>query len=370
MVLAATLGSTACATLPGDLVGRCGKAPAISVADEVASTDLRVMTYNIEGLPWPARVNRQPFLDEIGRQLAQQRAQGIAADIVLIQEAFSGAAGRTISLAGYANRARGPTVSSPRAVPSADAPAALTGKRKVVRGEGLGPLLSGGLYILSDYPITARASRPFRRAECAGFDCLAEKGVQWAQIRIPGVPSPVDVFNTHLQSRGAAGVSSNRSFQAHRLQVNEVSRFISAFRAADHPMIFGGDFNMRTSEKRFEHFELAKPWPLVHRYCADRTVDCRVLASWDGDAPWMDTQDLLGFDDGAIVKIRPIQVETRFDQPWRGRPLADHDALLVTYRLSWRTSAMPHHSGGLTSGTCSGRSWLHRLTSTSSKHSR
>jgi endonuclease/exonuclease/phosphatase family metal-dependent hydrolase len=350
IVLAATLASSACATLPGNLVNQCAKVPVIKVEDGIASTDLRVMTYNIEGLPWPVRVSRRPFLRELGRQLARMRVQGEAADIILIQEAFSGAAGQAISLAGYANRVRGPTGGSPRARPSRDAPAALTGKRKMARGEGFGSLLSGGLYILSDYPITATASRPFRRGECAGIDCLAKKGVQWARIQIPGTPSPIDVFNTHLQSRGSAGVSRHRSLQAHRLQVNEVSRFISAYRVVDHPMIFGGDFNMRNSEKRFEHFDFAKPWPLVHRYCADRANGCRVLASWDGDAPWMDTQDLLGFDHGATVRITPTQVETLFDQPWRGRPLADHDALLVTYRLSWRTSTPVPVLGGAGQG--------------------
>nr|WP_314444168.1 endonuclease/exonuclease/phosphatase family protein [uncultured Sphingomonas sp.] len=296
------------------------------------------MTYNIEGLPWPARTGRTLFVHEIGRRLAEQRPTPSAPDIIFIQEAFSTAAGQAVERAGYLNRISGPTLATSRARPSAESPSVL-GRRKLHKGEGLGPLLSGGLYILSDYPVITHVSRPFRRGACAGYDCLASKGVQWAQITIPGLPSPIDLFNTHLQSRGASGVSRDRSFQAHQLQVNEVSRFIQEQRSPANPMIFGGDFNMRNSAKRFEHFAFAKPWPLVHRYCADPTNDCRVLASWDGDAPWMDTQDLLGFDDGEVVRIRPVQVETRFDEPWRGRPLADHDALLVTYRLSWPVAA-------------------------------
>jgi endonuclease/exonuclease/phosphatase family metal-dependent hydrolase len=344
-----------CTTLPGHLTSNCAKLPQIAVRDGVASTDLRVMTYNIEGLPWPARSGRTPFLREIGRRLAEQRSSSDAPDIILVQEAFSTAAGEAVGTAGYPNRIIGPVLATARARPSNDAPSSLTSRRKLRKGEGLGPLLSGGLYILSEYPVIAHASRAFRKGECAGYDCFAKKGVQWARINIPGLPGPIDLFNTHLQSRGSSGVSRDRSFQAHRLQVSEVSRFIQEHRSAANPMIFGGDFNMRNSTKRFEHFEFTKPWPLVHRYCADPNNACRVLASWDGDAPWMDTQDLLGFDDGAIVRIRPIEVESRFDEPWRGRPLADHDALLVTYRLSWPIYRPIETQAGLTGGGRIGR---------------
>jgi hypothetical protein len=50
----------------------------------------------------------------------------------------------------------------------------------------------------------------------------------------------------------------------------------------------------------------------------------------------MDTQDLQGFASGARVQVRPVRVDAMFDEPWKGRPLADHDGLLVVYRLSWQ----------------------------------
>lgn len=333
------LAAAGCTTLPDNITGRCGKRPIIHVGSEQSYTDVSVLTYNIEGLPWPGRRDRAPLLKEIGRQLARERAAGTGADIVLIQEAFSPAAVRSILSAGYANRVGGPSPTSLRMRASSDAPASLTQRRKLTKGERFGTLLPSGLFILSDYPVLAHQHQPFRRGECAGYDCLANKGVVWAQVAIPGVPSPVDIFNTHLQSRAASGVSRNRSFQAHRLQVSDVGRFIEARRAAHNPLIFGGDFNMRNSPRRFEHFDLVKPWPLVHRHCTDHPRDCIVLASWDGDAPWMDTQDLQGFDSGALVSVRPVKVETKFDRPWNGTRLADHDGLLVTYRLTWPNSA-------------------------------
>ena len=57
--------------------------------------------------------------------------------------------------------------------------------------------------------------------------------------------------------------------------------------------------------------------------------------SWDGDAPWMDTQDLQFFGEGEHVAIRPVRVEAMFDGGASGPRLSDHDGFLVTYELSW-----------------------------------
>jgi hypothetical protein len=53
---------------------------------------------------------------------------------------------------------------------------------------------------------------------------------------------------------------------------------------------------------RFEYFAEKTPYRLVHQHCAGST---------------------------------PVRVEAVFDEPWRGKPLSDHDGLLVVYRLSW-----------------------------------
>lgn len=47
------------------------------------------------------------------------------------------------------------------------------------------------------------------------------------------------------------------------------------------------------------------------------------------------SQDLEGFESGAKVRMEPIRVEAKCDEPCRnGKPLSDHDEPLV-YRLSW-----------------------------------
>jgi hypothetical protein len=199
--------------------------------------------------------------------------------------------------------------------------------------------MPSGLYILSDFPILAAERQPFRARECAGFDCLSNKGLLYARIAVPGVPDPLEIFNTHLNSRGSTGVSEERSLLAHRLQIDESSRFIEARREGGYPLVFGGDFNMRNAPDRFERFALRKPWPIVHQYCVEPGARCDVRLSWDGDTPWMDTQDLQGFDSGTRVSLRPVRVDALFDEPWKGRPLADHDGLLVVYGLTWRAAA-------------------------------
>ncbi|MFN3621135.1 hypothetical protein [Sphingorhabdus sp.] len=52
----------------------------------------------------------------------------------------------------------------------------------------------------------------------------------------------------------------------------------------------------------------------------------------------MDTPDLQGFADGNGVHIEPIRIAAMFNYPIEGRMLSDHDALSVTYRISWRAT--------------------------------
>jgi endonuclease/exonuclease/phosphatase family metal-dependent hydrolase len=333
-----------CASFPADWTSSCAASlPAVEIDSQsnTASTTISVLTYNVEGLPWPARRNRVPSLREIGRQLSEMRKEKRAPDVVLLQEVFSAEAAKIGVRAGFLNQVRGPGRRTTRPATSEDADPRLVGRRKLKKGEGLGRILPSGLYLLSDFPVVEASGQPFRSRECAGFDCLANKGIQHVRVQVPGVPQPLDLFNTHLNSRGASGVSNARSLKAHRLQSDETSRFIESRRDRRYPMIFGGDFNMRNAQDRFDHFSLRTPYTLVHQYCVQRPGQCEVALSWDGDTPWMDTQDLQGFDSGEAVTIRPVKVAAMFDTPWNGRPLADHDGLLVTYRISWPAAAQP-----------------------------
>jgi len=337
-----------CATFPEDHRAEgTGRLPSIHVDQESGEAwmELSVLTYNVEGLPWPARRHRSPRLEEIGRQLSAMREAGVAPDIVLLQEVFTSDAGRNTTRSGYPTRVRGPGRRAERPPTSREADPALTGRRKLLKGERLGRLFSSGLYVLSEFPVVQASNQAFRRRECAGVDCLANKGMQHVTIQIPGVPQPLAVFNTHLNSARASRVRSERSLIAHRLQVADLARFIEEQREPGTPLILGGDFNMRGDDNRFAKYTEALPFTLVHQYCLLLSSDCAVGLSWDGDAPWMDTQDLQSFEDGSLVTIRPVAVDGMFDEPWNGAPLADHDGLVVRYRLSWSMAASKEVTG-------------------------
>jgi hypothetical protein len=179
-------------------------------------------------------------------------------------------------------------------------------------------------------------TRPFDIDDCAGFDCLANKGILMLRVVIPGLPTPVEIVTTHLNSKRSARVTAERSLYAHNRQFDDFADFLAANRRPEEPLIVGGDFNMRHAQARFDYATARRPMQWVNVWCVDKAKGCDVRASWDGDAPWMDTEDLQAFEDGRGIAIRPIAVEALFDKPIDGARLSDHDALLVRYRLTWK----------------------------------
>ena len=301
--------------------------PAPTVAGMPITLD--VLTYNIEGLQWPARSGRAPSLRRIGEILSTLNASGHAPDLVLFQEAFSSAAIRSVKASGYPYMAGGPSRTQ-RSIDSTRVKK--PGRPPWLKGE-LGIRFAGsGLVIASRYPIQTIMSDPYSRKTCAGFDCLSNKGVVMVRVAVPGLPSPVDVASTHMNAQRASKVRERRHLAAHRAQVRELRLFLDRYHDARNPLILGGDFNMRGSTARFETFRRYVPLTLVHEYCVT-LPECDVALSWDGDEPWMDTQDLQLFSSSATISVRPIRVEAMFDGS-RGSPrLSDHDGFRVIYRL-------------------------------------
>lgn len=301
----------------------------LSADGRIASTTLEVLTYNLEGIP--RRKGRKAQLREIGERLNALRQSGDGPDVILFQERFRKSAKEAVVAAGYPAMVRGPTRTQGRTLPH-------WGERrghKLRRGEWGLKLAGSGLAIASAYPISTHVAEPYSNRACAGLDCLSNKGALKATLNIPGLPAPLEVFNTHMNAQRASRVGNARYTAAHHAQVRELADFIAAEHEPAHPVILGGDFNMRHSEVRYELFRASQPLQLVHQACQAHDSGCKVDMSWDGDAPWLDTQDLQLFDSGAQVKVRPVRVQTLFD----GRPesprLSDHDGFLVTYELSW-----------------------------------
>jgi threonylcarbamoyladenosine tRNA methylthiotransferase MtaB len=202
----------------------------------IRPVELSVMTYNVEGLPWPVRAGRGSKLKAIGRHLAALREKGLEPDVVLLQEGFSDEVDDLIELSGYPYVAKGPRKKQRDGsqLTQEDRPRYKRVKYRR-KGEGWGKWGSSGLWVLSNHPINWVKSHAYHY--CAGLDCLANKGVMLVSLDVPGLPVPVEIADTHLNSKGASGVPRNRNRTAHHLQAAELGQFMAdrphARRAAD-----------------------------------------------------------------------------------------------------------------------------------------
>ena len=343
---------------PAFSIGESLRTPEIVKSESgMESVEISVLTYNIAGLPWPiacgkhsrqtdANGERIPIacdrakaLGDIGETLAEMRQQGIEPDIVFLQEAFIAASAKIMQRGGYTNWMTGPGREETGPEFSTSANQAFLDGRALKSGEKSGKRLSSGLVIASNFQIIEYFKKPFYQWECAGFDCLANKGVAMARLNIPGVPDALEVITTHYNSKGASGVSLDRSLEAHKLQVATTGRFLERKANFDLPAIWGGDLNMRHSDERINNFieHAENDLNEVSSYCVENPDRCDVAINWQSDTPWYDSQDLQGWAPGKRVSIEPIRVEQAFNQPVNGEMPSDHNGLLVIYRLSWMT---------------------------------
>ncbi|WP_334165102.1 endonuclease/exonuclease/phosphatase family protein [Phenylobacterium sp.] len=297
--------------------------PAVE-APAPAAAEISVLTYNIKGLPWPVATGRARALREIGEELGQMRREGRQPDVVLLQEGFRGEVRALVAASGYRYWAHGPARGA-----RAEA-GGLGGLARVTSGEGWGKLTGGGLHVLSDLPITDVRSAPY--GACAGFDCLANKGVMMVRLSLGDPPFEIDVVNTHMNSRRAARVPAQRALAAHNRQTEELLGFLAANATPERPLLIGGDFNVRNAPERYYYRAEARPYTVVSEFCRRPDAGCDHPDA-DAPEPWLTSQDLQAFVSPASVRVRPVSAGTVFDGATGGR-LSDHDGYLVRYRLT------------------------------------
>lgn len=219
-----------------------------------ADPRLSVMTYNVEGLPWPLRVGRSAAFEKIGARLAALRMSGEQPHIIALQEAFSYDAKRIGFRGGYRYIASGPTADMAGAQATRPGDIAFQAASEFLHGERSGKLLDSGLQILSDYPILSVKRLAFPRYACAGYDCLANKGAVIAIVEVPGMPGPMAVVDVHLNSRTASGVAPKRSLYAYKRQIDALDAFLQSSIAPGMPVIVAGDFNVGPQPTRLSYF--------------------------------------------------------------------------------------------------------------------
>lgn len=273
------------------------------------TSDISVLTYNVRGLPWPLASGRGDALRAIGQELAQMRQSGVQPDVVLIQEGFRREVAELVQASGYRYWAKGPG-----------------------RGPGFGRLASAGLHVLSDAPILDVRRHAF--GTCAGLDCFANKGAMRVRLAIAGSPTPIDIINTHLNSRSASRAAPAESLAAHNAQIRQLDAFVSETRAEGVPVIVGGDFNVKNAPQRYYFNALERPYTVVSEYCSQRAqTDC------GGEdpitEPWLRSQDLQAFVPDEQVSVRPLKTDILFAGAKGRAQLSDHEGYVVRYQLQW-----------------------------------
>lgn len=323
------------------------------VACEAGQGTFRVTSYNVLGWPWPFAPGRSR-LAEIGRMLREERPP---ADVVVLQEAGLAASNDLRARSGYPWSARGPgnceMVAAdvkrlrPRRVPSPRR-SHLRRHRAPCRNVG------SGLMILSRHPISQVRAMPFSRFDCAGWDCLANKGLLLVRVHPPGLPFPIQVVTTHMQ----AGASRD----AVRLrQIQTLADFLAKQATLRLPLILAGDVNLDPSRAHFDRFADGIDLRSTGRACAN-DPRCALDPRYPEARYWSNTNDQQFFRDGAGIRLRPSSMTRRFyvrradgtlaeglwEKAWNGYgapppgapaedgdALSDHPTLEATYSVEW-----------------------------------
>lgn len=304
-------------------------------AAQPASTPLTVLTYNIHGLPWPLASDRTDDFHRIAANLRAMRGEGAQPHVVVLQEAFTPDAKAIGVAGGYRYRVGGPSVAdrNPAAPDARDR--GFAEQASWFRGEASGKLVDSGLQIFSDYPIIAVRRMPFPAFACAGYDCLANKGVLMALIRVPGSATPVVVATAHFNSRHASGVADSRSDYAYRRQLDAAGHFLATSGWHDYPIIFAGDFNVGRSSPRRQSFATA-----IGRWwrgtLADAMHDCRSRRSGfpvAAEESFRRAKDWQLFGSTRLARLSVDAIRVPFGRAADGRMLSDHFGYTALFSL-------------------------------------
>jgi len=298
--------------------------------------DISVMSYNVKGLPWPVALDRADALRRIGERLARMRAAGRHPTVVVLQEAFVGEAKAIGDIAGYAYRVEGPYSRD-----DATMPRSRSRTRTWYLGETQGSVVDSGLVLLSDLPVSVVRRAPFPSGDCAGYDCLAAKGVLVATLDLPR-GGQVAIATTHLNARGASGASSGVSDAAYERETRFLAGFLARERAKGVPMILAGDFNRGQWAMRAA--DLATAVNAINGGVVPvEGLRARMQAEPNGigarsDALWVRkrARDMQFAIDGARARVVPVGAAIPFGTEPDGTRLSDHLGFTIAYRL------MPH----------------------------
>lgn len=341
----AVLGSWLCA---GSACESLGQPPDFVAAAPAYDGTLSLLTYNVEGAPWPFALDRPQAFVRIAARLRALRRAGRSPGVAVLQEAFTADAQAIGRAAGYRYAVEGPGPAEVDGVPPDAADLRFAAGARWWLGETQGKVLGSGLLILSDYPIVRIRRMAFPAFACAGYDCLANKGALLVTVRIPGAPAPIDIVTVHLNSRHNSHAGDARSLQAYARETAILSAFINRWHDPANPLIAAGDFNAGVSPPRWAALRRAvASWrgrggfrealTLVVQRGAARGM----ARSADIAAILRRAADWQFFTPGAAADVDAVAVQVPFGREPQGGMLSDHIGYAVRYRLNRGQIAAP-----------------------------
>lgn len=290
---------------------------------------LRLLSYNINGLPKTLTKGKPPLFNRIAEILRERRAAGTQPHVVLLQEAFDKRTSIIADTTGYKYVYKGPGRRDTSRKGRAHWTQA-TRKAYALRHDPQ-KIAGSGLYILSDYPIVDARYKAFDSDECAGFDCLSNKAIQFARVQTPFVDEPIDIVNSHFNSRGSAKAPGKIVLKAHKKQTDVLVKLLSEFRQG-YPIVIAGDFNTK-QDKRYAYFSESVNLVDAGEVCLSNRAFCMLADGTREDELLYRTNDKQFFEGSIGVRLQPIWAARNFDELLDGKPLSDHLGYEVHYRI-------------------------------------
>jgi endonuclease/exonuclease/phosphatase family metal-dependent hydrolase len=264
-------------------------APQGSVPAKGAKLDL--MTYNVWGLPGFLGARQKERMNQIGPAVRGH-------DVVALQETFTRHASAVGRLSQYNYQ--------------------LTGS------DGGLFRMKSGLTMLTSHAVLAHDFVSFQQA--ARADRLAEKGVLFMRIQVPGT-GPVDVYTTHFQAGGT------REIKRHDVDtlVNMVKRHDQGY-----PTFIMGDFNLTSDDAEYQ--DLMKRLDLRDVY-AERHLDKAGDTSSPLNTNHQPTDkghriDSIFVRKTAAYDIAIDSAEVGMTQKFDGKHASDHFAVIGHFRIT------------------------------------
>ena len=276
---------------------------------------VRILSYNVKGLPSIINSYKKSRFPVIGKLLAERRRAHDAPDIVLLQEAFISPTLEIHKESGYPYLHKGPSA-----------------KGINPNGKKFGKLLNGGIYVMSEFPFKKTERMNFPSNSCGTFDCFANKGAQYVSVRIPGMPFDLQILNTHTQAEPKYEAIRENQFQWLNYFLRTNVNYNDPYRA----VIFGGDFNSKPSIRAsHKYFVDLSDLQDVGAECRAPRSECKIK---DGTNPlWIyeNSMDHFFYASGKKVRIRPVEVERNFTEQHKGKTLSDHLGYEVLFEITW-----------------------------------